>query len=42
MSPSTAAHYDYLAKGFREEAIADRILASSQEQMAKDAAATAE
>jgi hypothetical protein len=42
MSPSTPAHYDYLAKGFREEAIADRILASSQEQMAKDAAATAE
>ena len=42
MSPSTAAHYDYLAKGFREEAIADRILASSQEQMAKDAATTAE
>ena len=42
MSPTTAAHYDYLAKRFREEAKADRILAASQEQMAKDAAATAE
>ena len=42
MSPSTAAHYDYLAKGFREEAKADRVLAASQEQMAKTAAATPE
>jgi hypothetical protein len=42
MSPTTAAHYDYLAKGFREEAKSDRVLAASQEQMAKTAAATAE
>jgi hypothetical protein len=42
MSPTTAAHYDYLAKGFHEEAKSDRILAASQEQMAKNAAATAE
>jgi hypothetical protein len=42
MSPSTAAHYDYLAKGFREEAKSDRVLVASQEQMAKNAAATAE
>jgi hypothetical protein len=42
MSPTTAAHYDYLAKGFREEAKSDRILAAAQEQMAKTAPATAE
>jgi hypothetical protein len=42
MSPTTAAHYDYLAKGFREEAKSDRVLAASQEQMAKNAPATTE
>jgi hypothetical protein len=42
VSPTTAARYDYLAKGFREEANSDRILAASQEQMAKNAGATAE
>jgi hypothetical protein len=42
MSPSTAEHYNYLAKGFREEAKSDRILAAAQEQMAKAATATAE
>jgi hypothetical protein len=42
MSPTTAAHYDYLAKGFREEAKSDRTLAASQEQMAKQAVATTE
>ena len=42
MSPTTAAHYDYLAKGFREEAKSDRILAATQEQMAKNAPAAAE
>ena len=41
-SPTTAAHYNYLAKGFREEAKSDRILAAAQEQMAKTATATAE
>jgi hypothetical protein len=42
MSPTTAAHYDYLAKGFREEAKSDRILAATQEQMAKNAPAATE
>jgi hypothetical protein len=42
MSPTTPAHYDYLAKGFREEAKSDRVLAAAQEQMAKTATATAE
>lgn len=42
MSPTAAAHYEYQARGFREEAKADRILAASQEQMAKNAAAKAE
>jgi hypothetical protein len=42
MSPSTAARYEYLAKGFREEAKSDRILAATQQQMAKTAPATAE
>ena len=42
MSPTTAAHYEYQARGFREEAKADRTLAASQEQMAKNAAAKAE
>ena len=41
VSPTTAARYDYLAKGFREEAKSDRILAASQEQMAKSATTTA-
>ncbi len=42
MSPTAAAHYEYQARGFREEAKADRTLAASQEQMAKNAAAKAE
>ena len=42
MSPTTAGRYDYLAKGFRNEAKSDRILAAKQEQMAKTARATAE
>jgi hypothetical protein len=37
MSPNTAAHYEYLAEQFREEARTNRNLAASQEQMAKDA-----
>jgi len=41
-SPTTAGRYDYLARGFREEAKADRALAASEEQVAKIAAATAE
>jgi hypothetical protein len=41
MSPSLAAHYSYLAQGFREEAKSDRLLAAAQEQMAKNAPATA-
>ncbi len=39
MSPSLAAHYSYLAQGFREEAKSDRLLAAAQEQMAKNAPA---
>jgi hypothetical protein len=42
MSPTTAGRYDYLAQGFRQEAKSDRLLAASQEQMAKNAATTAE
>ena len=42
MSPTTAAHYEFLARGFREEAKSDRTLAASQEQLAKNAAAKAE
>jgi hypothetical protein len=42
MSPTTAGRYDYLAQGFRKEAKSDRLVAASQEQMAKDAATTAE
>ena len=42
MSPTTAAHYDFLARGFREEAKSDRTLAASQEQMAKNAGAKAQ
>ena len=42
MSPTAAAHYEYQARGFREEAKADRTLAATQEQMAKNATAKAE
>ncbi|MDP8990625.1 MAG: hypothetical protein M3N41_11175 [Acidobacteriota bacterium] len=42
MSPTAAAHYEYQARGFREEAKADRTLAASQEQMAKNTVAQAE
>ena len=37
MAPNTAARYDYMAKGFREEAQSNRELAASREQMAKNA-----
>jgi hypothetical protein len=37
-APNTAARYEYIAEGFREEAKANRKLAASQEQMARDAA----
>jgi hypothetical protein len=40
MSPTTAARYDFIAKGFREEAKSDRALAASHEQMAKSAVAS--
>jgi hypothetical protein len=40
MSPTTAARYEYLARGFREEAKSDRALAASQQQMAKNASAS--
>jgi len=36
-APNTAARYDYIAEGFHEKAKANRKLAASQEQMAKDA-----
>ena len=42
MSPIAAAHYEYQAQGFREEAKADRTLAASQQQLAKNAVAKAE
>ena len=32
-APNTAARYDYIAKGFREEAQSNRELAASQEQL---------
>jgi hypothetical protein len=34
-SPTTPAHFEYLAQGFRKEAKADRALAAGQEEMAK-------
>lgn len=40
MAPNTVARYEYFAKGFREEAKADRKLAASHEQMATTAVAT--
>jgi hypothetical protein len=40
MSPTAAARYENLAKGFRDEAKSDRELATSQEQMAESAAET--
>jgi hypothetical protein len=38
MAPNTAAHCEYFAKSVREAASAARDMASSHEQMAKDAA----
>lgn len=38
MAPNTAARYDSMAKGLREQAQSNRELAASHEQMAKDAA----
>jgi hypothetical protein len=35
MAPNTAARYEAMAKGFRQEAQTNRELAASQEQMAK-------
>ena len=40
VSPTTPARYEYLAKGFREEAQSDRKLAASQEQMAGSSVAS--
>jgi hypothetical protein len=42
LAPDTPARYDYLAKGFREEAKAARALAASQVEMAKNADARPE
>lgn len=36
MSPSTPGRYEYIAKSFREEAQANRELAATHEQMAKN------
>jgi hypothetical protein len=36
ISPTTPGRYEYMAKGFREEAQSSRQLAESQEQMAKN------
>jgi hypothetical protein len=36
-APNTAARYEYIAEGLREEAKTNRKLAASQAQMAKDA-----
>lgn len=36
-APSTAARYEALAKGLREQAQSNRQLAASQEQLARDA-----
>jgi hypothetical protein len=38
MAPNTAARYDSMAKGLREQAQSNRELAASHEQMARDAA----
>ena len=40
MAPNTAARYENMAKGFREEAQSNRELAASHEQMAKNATQT--
>jgi hypothetical protein len=37
MAPNTAARYDSMAKGFRQEAQSSRELAASNERMAQDA-----
>jgi hypothetical protein len=37
-APSTAARYEFVAKGFREQAKSDRTQAASHERMAKDVA----
>ena len=37
MAPTTPGRYEFLAKGFREEAMSDRVLGVSHEQMAKNA-----
>lgn len=34
MSPTTASRYEYMAKGFRDQARSDRALALSQQQLA--------
>jgi hypothetical protein len=39
VSPTTAARYAFVAKGFREEAKSNRALATSHEQMAKNVVA---
>jgi len=39
MSPTTPGRYEFLAKGFREEASSNRELAASHERMAKNTAA---
>ena len=36
MAPNTAARYEAMAKGFRQEAQTNRELAASQDQMAKN------
>ena len=36
MAPNTAARYEAMAKGYRQEAQANRELAASQEQMAQN------
>jgi len=36
-APNTAARYEYIAEGFREQAKTNRQLWKSQEQMARDA-----
>ena len=38
MAPNTAARYEFVAKGFREQAKSDRANAASHERMAKDVA----
>lgn len=40
MSPTTAGRFEFAAKGFREEAKADRALAASHEEMAKTVVAS--